>query len=134
MDLTVSFPGGKKVNAQMGDFLIETDQSVASGGEGSSPEPFMYCLASLGTCAGIYVLSYLQARGLPSDGVRIVQRHEANPETGRLGRIQMFIHLPDSIPEKHHKPIKRSAEKCAVKRLIEEQPTFSIEIEGGSEA
>ncbi len=131
MELTVSFPGGKRVDAQMGEFLIHTDQAVASGGEGSSPEPFMYCLASLGTCAGIYVLSYLQARKLPLDGVKIVQRHESDPKTGRLGKIHMSIILPDSIPEKHHKPIVRSAGKCAVKKLIEEQPEFSIEVERG---
>jgi ribosomal protein S12 methylthiotransferase accessory factor len=49
--INVSFPGGKKVIAQMGDKLIATDQSVESGGEGSAPEPFTLFLASLATCA-----------------------------------------------------------------------------------
>ncbi|MBN2495593.1 MAG: OsmC family protein [Deltaproteobacteria bacterium] len=129
MDLTVSFPGGKKVDAEIGGFVVRTDQPVSQGGEGSSPSPFVYCLAAMGTCAGIYVLSYLQARDLPTEGVRLVQRHHADPQSGKLTKISLKILLPPEIPEKHFKPIIRSAEKCAVKKLIEERPDFDMAIE-----
>ena len=58
MEIKITFPGGKKVNAEMGSRIIPTDQPVSSGGEGSAPTPFDYFLSSLGTCAGIYVLSF----------------------------------------------------------------------------
>jgi putative redox protein len=124
--MTVTFPGGKKVDAEIGGFVVRTDQPAFGGGDGSAPSPFAYCLASLGTCAGIYVLSYLQARGLPTEKVKIVQSHEADPATGRLTRVTMTIQLPEEIDEKHHKPLIRSASQCAVKKLIEEQPAFEI--------
>jgi ribosomal protein S12 methylthiotransferase accessory factor len=41
----------------------------------------------------------------------------------------MRIQLPPGIPEKHHKPIIRSAEQCAVKKLIEERPEFDMSVE-----
>jgi ribosomal protein S12 methylthiotransferase accessory factor len=129
MDLTVTFPGGKKVDAEYGGFVVRTDQPVSQGGEGTAPSPFLYCLAAMGTCAGIYVLSYLQARDLPTEGVKIVQSHEADPQTGKLSKVTLKIEIPPGIPEKHHKPIVRSAEKCAVKKLIEEQPQFEIRTE-----
>ena len=128
MDLIVTFPGGKRVDAEYGGHLVRTDQPVAGGGEGTAPSPFLYCLASMGTCAGFYVLSYLQSRGLPTEGVRIIQSHEAN-EKGKLVKVGMTIELPPEIDEKHHKPIVRSAEHCTVKKLIEERPEFEIKTE-----
>jgi len=54
-NMIISFGGGKKVNADYRGFTIQTDQSVNGGGEESAPEPFALFLASIGTCAGIYV-------------------------------------------------------------------------------
>lgn len=126
MDLTITFPGGKKVNAEFGGFTVSTDQPVSQGGGGSAPSPFAYCLAAMGTCAGFYVLSYLQARNLPTEGVQIIQSHEVDPKTGKLTKVSMRIQLPATIEPKHHQPIVRSAEHCAVKKLIEERPEFEI--------
>jgi len=53
MELVISFPGGKRVDAQVGDFTLRTDQPKDHGGDGSAPEPFALFLASIGTCAGI---------------------------------------------------------------------------------
>jgi len=125
MDLIVTFPGGKKVDAEYGGHVVRTDQPVVEGGEDTAPSPFLYCLAAMGTCAGFYVLSYLQARDLPTEGVRIIQSHQAN-EKGKLIKVGMTVELPPEIDEKHHKPIVRSAEQCTVKKLIEDRPEFSI--------
>jgi len=129
MDMTVTFPGGKKVDAELDGFVVRTDQPASQGGEGSAPSPFLYCLAAMGTCAGIYVLAYLQARNLPAEGVKIIQSHEADPKTGKLTRVSLKIKLPAEIGEKHYKPIIRSAQQCAVKKLIEERPEFEMSVE-----
>jgi len=49
----VSFPAGKRADAQFKGFTIQTDQSPRGGGEGSAPEPFDLFLASIATCAGV---------------------------------------------------------------------------------
>ena len=46
--MTVSFPGGKRVDAEYGGFTIRTDQPPQGGGEGSAPPPFDLFLASIG--------------------------------------------------------------------------------------
>lgn len=125
-DLVVSFPGDKRVNAQIGEFLVQTDQPLEAGGQGMAASPFLYCLASLGTCAGFYVLSYLQSRNLPTEGLRILQRHEVDPRTGRIAEIKMTLEVPKGVPAEHHAALIRSAEKCAVKKLIEQPPRFEI--------
>ena len=76
MQMKITFPGGLRVNAQLGEQVIATDQGVASGGEGSAPEPFTLFMASIGTCAGIYVLSFCKNHGLPTEGVYLTQREE----------------------------------------------------------
>lgn len=129
MDMIITFPGGKRVDAEYGGFTIQTDQPRDEGGEDSAPSPFLYCLVAMGTCAGFYVLSYLQARDLPTDGVKLLQSHEADEKTGKLKKIGITIQVPPGIDEKHHKPLVRSAEKCTVKKLIEDRPVFEIRTE-----
>ncbi len=67
MNIKITFGGGKKVNAEFKDFIVKTDQSIKSGGDGSAPEPFQYFLSSIGTCAGIYVLSFCESRKIPTE-------------------------------------------------------------------
>ncbi len=62
MDIKITFPGGKKVDADIGGMLIRTDQPVKYGGDGTAPSPFEHFLASIGTCAGIFVPGFYQGR------------------------------------------------------------------------
>ncbi len=57
MQIDITFPGGKRVDAAVGPYLIPTDQTPDGGGEGSAPSPYLLFLASLGTCAGIFVIA-----------------------------------------------------------------------------
>ncbi len=128
-DMIVSFGGGKKVNAEFNGFTIKTDQGVYAGGEGSAPEPFTLFLASIGTCAGIFVLSFCQNRGISTEGIRIVQSHEAN-ESGRgVGKIIITIELPPDFPEKYKDTVINVANLCAVKKHIMEPPVFEVRTE-----
>ena len=76
MEMEISFPGGKRVDAQYRGFTIQTDQSIKNGGDDSAPEPFNLFLASMGTCTGIYVLSFCQQRKIPTDNITLLQRME----------------------------------------------------------
>lgn len=126
MELTITFPGGKRVDAQAGEFTVRTDQPVRGGGEGSAPSPFDYFLASMGTCAGIYVLSFLQAREIPTEGVRIRQRQEFDPVTKRLAKVELSIELPPEVPAKYHAALVRAAAQCAVKRALADPPEVAV--------
>jgi hypothetical protein len=49
MEMEITFPGGARVDASFGPYVVQTDQPSAGGGEGSAPTPFAVFLASLGT-------------------------------------------------------------------------------------
>lgn len=125
MDMIIEFPGGAKVDATFGGFTVKTDQPPMGGGDGSAPSPFETFLASIGTCAGIYVLGFCRQRGLPTDGIRIIQRTRRDPMTGLVGQVDLEIQVPPSFPEKYHESLVRSANMCAVKKHLEHPPSFN---------
>lgn len=125
MDMIIDFPGGLQVDAHFGPYTVSTDQPRPYGA-GSAPTPFATFLASIGTCAGIYVLSFCQQRGLPTEGIRIVQSLESNPFTGLVSKVLLDIQLPPSFPEKYKSAVIRAADQCAVKKHFENPPTFDV--------
>jgi putative redox protein len=127
MEMEISFPGGKRVDASSNGFLIKTDQPAQGGGDGSAPTPFSLFLASIGTCAGIYVLGFCQQRGIPTDGIRIRQSTEYDPMTRMIARVNLDIDLPEDFPERYAPALIRSAELCAVKKHLERPPEFAIQ-------
>jgi len=125
--MTVSFPGGKRVNASYDGFEIATDQAVDSGGDASAPEPFDLFLASIATCAGIYVLSFCQKRNIPYHGISLTQSWEREEKTNRLAAVRFSIEVPADFPDKYHKALVRAASQCSVKKTLENPPEFTVE-------
>lgn len=126
MEMIIDFPGGAQVDAHFGPYTVATDQPPAGGGEGSAPTPFAVFLASMGTCAGIYVLGFCRQRGLSTEGIRIVQRMHSNPITGMVGKVDLEIQVPPTFPGKYRPSLVKSAELCAVKKHFEQPPVFDI--------
>lgn len=126
MEIVVTLPGGKRVDAQVGGFTLRTDQPVERGGEGSAPEPFSLFLASIATCAGIYVVGFCNARNIPTEGIRIVERTENDPETGRLRRVSLEIQVPPEFPERYREAVARAAGACKVKKTLADPPAFEV--------
>jgi putative redox protein len=126
MEMTITFPGGAKVDAQFGGFTVPTDQPAHAGGDGSAPTPFALFLASIGTCAGIYVLGFCKQRNLPTDGIRVVERTIPDQQTGLVGRIELDIEVPPTFPERYYDALVRAASQCTVKKHLEHPPVFDV--------
>jgi putative redox protein len=122
MEMLIDFPGGSRVDAHFSSFTVATDQPPVA----SAPTPFALFLSSIGTCAGIYVLGFCQQRGLPTEGIRIVERVHSNPASGMVEKIDLEIQVPADFPEKYRDSLIRSAELCAVKKHLENPPKFDV--------
>ena len=122
MEMVIDFPGGSRVDAHFDTFTVKTDQPPVA----SAPSPFATFLASIGTCAGIYVLGFCQQRDLPTEGIRILQRMHTDTSTGMVGKIDLEIQVPPSFPDKYLPSLVRAAELCAVKKHIEYPPVFDV--------
>lgn len=129
IEIKISFPGGQRVDAEIGGFTIRTDQPVKYGGQDSAPAPFDHFLASIGTCTGIYVLSFCEGRKIPTEQISLVERLEyGKTEDGKtfIDKIVIDIIVPPSLPEKYHKALIKVVDQCAVKKAIMNPPKFEI--------
>ncbi|MBK8987196.1 MAG: OsmC family protein [Chloroflexi bacterium] len=122
MEMIVDFPGGARVDAHFGPFTVPTDQPPRS----SAPTPFALFLASIATCAGIYVLGFCQQRGISAEGIRVVQNMDVNPMTGMVSKVKLDIQVPPDFPEKYKPALIRAADQCAVKKHLERPPQFEV--------
>jgi ribosomal protein S12 methylthiotransferase accessory factor len=124
VELSVRFPGKKKVDVAAGSFVIHTDQSVAHGGEATAPEPFDVFLASIGACAGVYVVAFCNSRGTPAEEIRIEEK--ARFDRGTLASVTLEVVVPPSFPAKYLQALQVAASSCPVKRAFDAQPDISI--------
>lgn len=127
MEMTISFPGGKKVAAEFDGRTVLTDQPKEAGGDGAGPAPFELFLASLGTCAGIFVLSFCKKRNLPTEGLSIAQTAHWDDAEHRVSKVSLKIRLPKDFPEKYRDSVISTANLCTVKKHLAKPPEFEIE-------
>ena len=126
MEMKVYFPGGKRVYADYGGFTIETDQPARGGGDDSAPAPFDLFLASIGTCAGIFALGFMQQRGIDPAGSSLRMTPQFDPDVGLVTRIDLDLRLPDGFPEKYESAIVNAMNLCTVKKHLHQPPEFAI--------
>jgi putative redox protein len=125
MEMKITFPGGKQVNAQFGPHTVKTDQPAPEG-EGAAPTPFELFLAALGTCAGVFVLGFCQQRRIDTSGLELVQHVSFNPASHMVEEINLEIRLPADFPEKYRPAVIQAAQLCTVKRHLEKPPHFTV--------
>ena len=124
--MEITFDGGKVVTAHIHGHSIRTDQPLDNGGGNSAPAPFDLFLASIGTCAGIYIKSFCDNRKIPTENIKIIQKIEFNKETGLPVYITLDIQLPADFPEKYKASVINVAELCKVKKTIANPPVFEV--------
>ncbi len=126
--LQVSFPGGKRVDIQVGDFTIKTDQSRKYGGDESAAQPFDLFLSSLAGCAGIFALNFCHSRDISTSGLGLQMEWEKDRSPPHAAKITYRLTLPEGFPEKYRSSIIKAIDLCTVKHYIHNPPEFRIEI------
>ena len=124
--MEITFDGGKVITAHSHGHTIRTDQPVNQGGENSAPSPFDLFLASIGTCAGIYVKSFCDNRKIPTDAIRIIQTADYDKQSGLPVNIRIEIKLPPDFPEVYKDAVIKAAALCKVKKTIANPPQFEV--------
>jgi ribosomal protein S12 methylthiotransferase accessory factor len=124
--MEITFDGGKVITAHLNGHIIRTDQPLDNNGTNTAPAPFDLFLASIGTCAGIYVKSFCDRRGVSTEGISITQSMEMDDEKKVPSVIKIEIKLPSSFPEKYREAVINAADLCLVKKTIIFQPKFEI--------
>ena len=124
-EIIVTLPTQRRIDAQVRGHVVHTDQPLDNGGEDVAPSPFELFLASIGTCAGIFVQGFCAKRGLSTEGIKLIERPRYTAE-GVLSAVDIELQLPSTFPEKYRDAVVRVASECSVKRAIAAQPTFTV--------
>ncbi|WP_404400109.1 OsmC domain/YcaO domain-containing protein [Idiomarina seosinensis] len=127
MEINVNFLENMRLEAKFDDFTVISDQPIRYKGEGSAPGPFDYFLASSVMCAAHFIRLYCQSRGISTENIRVAQNNLVDPEDRYKQHFKIEVELPADISEKDRKGIIRAAERCAVKRVIENDLAFDVE-------
>jgi ribosomal protein S12 methylthiotransferase accessory factor len=127
MEITVNFLDNLRLEAKFDDFTITTDQPIRYKGNGTAPSPFDYFLASSALCAAYFVKLYCLSRNIPTDDIRVSQNNIIDPENRYNQTFQIKVELPSSISERDRLGIIRSADRCTVKKVVQQTPEFKID-------
>ena len=124
-ELVIRLAGNRRIEADVGAHTVRTDQPAELGGEGTAPSPFELFLASIGTCAGVFVQGFCAKRGIPFEQI-VLRERVTHGEDGALASVSLEIELPEGFPEKYRDAVVKVAEQCSVKRAIHAQPAFHV--------
>jgi putative redox protein len=126
MEIQIRFPGGLAVEANLDGHTVLTDQPEAVGGHATAPSPLDLFFASIGACAGYYALRFCQARGLPTDDVKLKLTAEKDPTVKRVTRVEIEIDLPPDFPARYREAIVRATDQCSVKKHLLDAPEIEV--------
>ncbi len=130
MEMVINFPGGKRVNSTYKGFTVKTDQPKSEGGNDSAPEPYDLFLASIGTCAGVYIVYFCESRKIPIDDISMTLHFERNETSHLMEKIAIDVKLPADFPPKYRKAVIRAAQMCTVKRNLIQPPEILVTANG----
>ncbi|MEK9711984.1 MAG: OsmC domain/YcaO domain-containing protein [Thalassolituus sp.] len=128
MQIKVNFLDNLRLEAKFDDFTVVADQPIRYKGDGSAPSPFDYFLASSALCAAYFVKVYCLARDIPTENIRLSQNNIVDPENRYNQIFKIDVELPEDISEKDRLGILRSIDRCTVKKVVQTEPDFQIEV------
>ncbi len=126
MKFDITMAGNKKIDARFRGFTMRTDQPLSDGGDNTAPAAFELFLASIGACAGFFIVSFCQSRNIPTDNIKISQTAFRNDKTHMVERVTLAIELPPDFPEKYKKALIKTADSCTVKKHLVNPPQIEI--------
>ena len=128
MEIKVNFLDKLRLEAKFDDFTVIADQPIRYKGDGSAPGPFDYFLASSALCAAYFVKLYCDTRNISTENIRLSQNNIVDPENRYQQIFKIQVELPDDISAHDRQGIIRSIERCTVKKVVQAEPEFVIEM------
>ena len=107
---------------------------TAAGGEGLSIEgddfgPLPMLATSLALCTASVIYAYAETAQLDVDGFAVEVRWDYAENPYRVGRFDLTLHLPESVPAARHRAILRAADTCTVHQTLTHSPTIETVVQ-----
>ena len=127
-EMKIVFRGKKKIDAEFEGFTVKTDQPFDGDGDNSAPSPFDLFLASIGTCAAVFIQSFCEKRKISTEGIELTEKVEWDEGKHLVRKVTLNLSLPNGFPEKYRESVINAANLCTVKRNLHEPPEIEIRL------
>jgi putative redox protein len=128
LQVTVQHTTGMQFIATARTHKITVDLPESYRGNDTGPNPIELFIASLGSCIGVYVVSYLKAQSLPTAGLSVDITWEEEKSPARVGHIDAKITLPDGITPEQSVMALKAAEQCKIHNTLENKPHVCVSV------
>ena len=128
MDIQITFPGGKRVDAGVDGFTLHMDQSRDEGGDGAHPTPSHLFFTSLAACSGYYALVFCQERDIDIAGMSLAVTTDTDEKTHMVTAMDMRLTLPPGFPDKYRNAVLKAMGQCYVKKHLAAPPAINLAI------
>ena len=127
MNVTAEYVDGVKFEVSARGHKVFTDQPDGEAGLDRGMTPPELLLASVASCAAHYALMYLQARQLPTAGLRVHVRAEKVKGPARLTNFEIEVELGE-LPERHKEGVLRAMHSCLVHNTLVHTPEIAFRV------
>lgn len=111
---------------------FETDAPVDNNGKGERFSPTDLMATSLATCMLTVMGIKARSMGFDLDGIKVEVEKIMKADPRRVGGINLFFHIPDSLhslDEKHRQILKHTGITCPVQHSL--HPDIKVQIDWG---
>jgi putative redox protein len=131
MEIKVRHLGDMQFEAEARGHRVVCDQPLDLGGYDEGPTPPEFLLISLGTCAGFYVVQYLNAHSLDCSELEIKVAADKAKQPPRLGSFRIEVSAPSLDPE-HEAGVLRAVHKCLIHNTLLNPPAIETVVHCGA--
>ena len=127
MQATAEYTGKTRFEVAARGHRVVCDQPPDNGGDDSGMTPPEFLLVSLATCAGYYAAQYLNARKLPTKGLKVTVTAEKALHPAHLDSFQIEVHTGE-LDEHHTAGVLRAVKSCLIHNTLGAHPAIDIAI------
>ena len=126
--MNIAFEGKRKFVSKVRGHEVVTDLPEPKGGDDAGPTPPELCVISLGTCIGVYAVSYLETAKLDPAGLGINIDWDYSVDKKRIGKVKVDITVPNAELGARKKGLLAAVDQCIIHNTFREHPEIEIEI------
>jgi len=123
--------GGEAFEIAVRGHTVRTDQPAMGD---TAPTPLEMVSVALAGCVALYVQRYCMAARLAASGLAV----EVNPiwraDEGRVGRFDVRLHIPSTVPAEHHEALRDAASSCPVHHTLAHGSEIDVKLASGAHA
>ena len=130
MGVKILYNGGKSFSIRVGEHEILTDLPEEFGGADKGPTPTELFIGSLGACAALFAVRYLQTAQLDPEGLSAELVWDINKEKKCVEKVDILINTPKAELGARKKALQIAAGKCVIHNTLNEHPVVNIDVKG----